>query len=95
MFYRIDSGFIESVEMINGSAIQWKQLLKCCLDILALQGNLLFKIIFVIDNKTAQMSTFLVDIHNGNMVLVIFICCNLLNNIYRRKVQQKVKKFTH
>lgn len=48
MFYPIDSVFIELVEMINGSVIQRKQLLKCCLDILALQGNLLFKIIFVI-----------------------------------------------
>lgn len=48
MFYRIDSVFIELVEMINGSVIQWKQLLKCCLNILALQGNLLFKTIFVI-----------------------------------------------
>lgn len=48
MFYHSDSVFIELVEMINGSVIQWKQLLKCCLDILVLQGNLLFKIIFVI-----------------------------------------------
>lgn len=36
MIYRIDSVFIELAEMINGSVIQWKQLLRCCLDILFL-----------------------------------------------------------
>lgn len=36
MIYCIDSVFIELAEMINGSVIQWKQLLRCCLDTVAL-----------------------------------------------------------
>lgn len=55
MFYLIDSVFIELLEMINGSVIQWKQLLTCCLDILALQRNSLFKLyLLLLDNTNCQ-----------------------------------------
>lgn len=60
-----------------------------------LAKELTVKIIFVIDNKTAQMLTILVVVHSQDMGLVIFIYCNIFHNIHRRKGQQNIKKFTH